>query len=349
MATEVTRQLDIIRTMAELPSELPREIEVLRAGSWSHVYYGEIKITAGDLEQFVAHYNERVLVRDVPLDIQHFDSSEGAPGWVMGLRTDGERLLAEVEWTDYGERLVTNRRFRYVSPEFYPVWTRPTDKQKFRNVLSKIALTNNPFFRELEPLTAADPANGMLLFTDPGPSAGDQGGSLMANETNTNETQQGAVPPVPPPPETSVTAAELSALQAQNAELEARLLAAERQQAEAVRELEQRQMTEQISALRFGAEGRSQLVPAAVEGAVELALSMTDETRQQFVAFLSGLQMVETGQRGQIVMSEAGSPEADQERWASLVATAVEGGMEYADACASVAKAEPELAARVLA
>lgn len=349
MATEPTRQPDIIRTMAELPAELPREIEVLRAGSWSHAWYGEILITASDLEQFVAHYEQRVLVRDVPLDISHFDSDEGAPGWVTGLRTDGERLLAEVEWTDYGERLVTNRRFRYVSPEFYHVYRRPTDNKRFKNVLSKIALTNDPFFRELSPLTAADPGNEMLLFTDPGPSAGDPGGQAMANETITQDEQvvTGAVPPVPPPPEQSVTAAEVESLRAANAELEARLQAAEQRQAEAALELERRQMTEQIGALRY-AEG-AQLAPVSVTGAVEIALGLTAEARQSFVAWLGELQMVETGQRGQVLMSEGPDQSADQSRWDSLVAAAVEGGQEYADACSAVAKAEPELAARVLA
>lgn len=350
MATEPTRQPDIIRTMAELPAELPREIEVLRAGSWSHAWYGEILITAGDLEQFVTHYTDRVLVRDVPLDISHFDSNEGAPGWVTGLRTDGERLLAEVEWTDYGERLVTNRRFRYVSPEFYSTYRRPTDNKRFKNVLSKIALTNDPFFRELTPLTAADPANGMLMFTDPGPSAGDQGGHAMATEPMIEQTEQavaGAVPPVPPPPEQSVTAAEVESLRAQNAELEARLLAAEQRQAEAAQELERRQLSDQIAGLRFGA---AQLTPVAVEGAVEIALGWTAEARQAFVAWLSGtFALVETGQVGQVVMGEATDASADQSRWESLVAAAVEGGQEYADACSAVAKAEPELAARVLA
>ena len=352
MATEPTRQPDIIRTMAELPAELPREIEVLRAGSWSHSWYGEILITATDLEQFVTHYTDRVLVRDVPLDISHFDSDEGAPGWVTGLRTDGERLLAEVEWTDYGERLVTNRRFRYVSPEFYSVYRRPTDNKRFRHVLSKIALTNDPFFRELTPLTAADPTNGMLMFTDPGPSAGDQGGQVMATEPMTEQTEQavaGAVPPVPPPPEQSVTAAEVESLRAQNAELEARLLAAEQRQAEAAQELERRQLSDQIAGLRFGADHRAQMVPVVVEGAVEHALGLTAEARQSFLAWLGGLQMVETGQVGQVVMSEEPDQRADQARWDSLVAAAVEAGQEYTDACSAVAKAEPELAARVLA
>jgi hypothetical protein len=50
--------------------------------------------------------------------------------------------------------LVEGREYRYVSPEWYWEWTRASDGRMFRNVLTGLALTNDPFFSELPPLTA---------------------------------------------------------------------------------------------------------------------------------------------------------------------------------------------------
>jgi hypothetical protein len=372
----------MLRTFVELPAELPREIEVLRAGQWTHTWYGEIVITAQDLEQFVANFNERILNRDIPFDISHYDNNEGAPAWVKGLRTDGAALYAEVDWTDYGERLVMNRRYRYVSPEFYNVYRRPTDNKRFKNVLSKIALTNDPFFKELTPITATDPANTMQLFTDPG-------GSSMPDDTKTTATSPtppAAPAPLPtgegngvtataPAPTSGVTAQQFEAMQAENRRMAERLAAAEAQQAETARQLAVKELTDRFAEMRFGANGKPQFTPAYCDKLATWALSVSAENgsdgqpirgedgaprtdgegkpvrseREEFVADMQALAgaIVERGQRAAVVAGGGGDP---TERYEAAVQAKMKGDptLTHAEACKLVNGEQPELAGEAL-
>jgi hypothetical protein len=182
----------IIRTFVALPGDPRSEIELVPAGAWNHPIYGKFNVTAADLRQFEDNFNQRVYGQDVALDIEHQPSPEGAPGWIMSVRADDQRLYGRIEWTDYGERLLAQHRFRYISPEFYPEYTRAADGLKFRNVLTSAALTNRPFFKDLAPVTMMEtgeqhvtaPVNEVRVFAGWGDS---MGGNTMADDVTNND------------------------------------------------------------------------------------------------------------------------------------------------------------------
>jgi phage I-like protein len=63
-------------------------------------------------------------------------------------------LWAGVKWTDEGVQLLEQRAFKYFSPEFYEMYEDPETRKKYSHVLVGGALTNKPYFKELEAVVA---------------------------------------------------------------------------------------------------------------------------------------------------------------------------------------------------
>lgn len=59
-------------------------------------------------------------------------------------------LWGKVEWTDLGKQTLSDKQFKYISPEFYRDYEDPQTHQIYRNVLIAAALTKSPYFKELE-------------------------------------------------------------------------------------------------------------------------------------------------------------------------------------------------------
>lgn len=59
----------------------------------------------------------------LPVDFDHALDGQGAgdgraAGWITALAVEGERVVAEVEWTEDGRRAIEGRSYRFVSPVF---------------------------------------------------------------------------------------------------------------------------------------------------------------------------------------------------------------------------------------
>lgn len=175
-------------------AEPPATVPVLpRPGTYTHPSYGDIELTPERNANFVAGFKSRIYQQHIPIDAEHETKLSGALGYLtdLVLNEDGS-VDAAVEWTDRGSALVAADRYRYVSPEWYDLWTDPATETEYADVLVGLALTTRPFFKDgaLRPLVARE---GEL-------TAPPQEAEPMDETTPTPQ------PPVnPPPPESPPT------------------------------------------------------------------------------------------------------------------------------------------------
>lgn len=132
--------------------------EIAKVGKWKGHKVGEFELTKEDLNQIV--FNFQNIGLDVVVDYEHQTlSGQTAPasGWIKakdGLKVEKDSLLALIEWTPKAKESIKQKEYRYLSP----VLIQNTKDNKSGNIigwsLHSVALTNTPFFTELEPISA---------------------------------------------------------------------------------------------------------------------------------------------------------------------------------------------------
>lgn len=151
------KRIAFVQLFAEAAaSAVPDEIHVVPTGKWDHPVYGEMEITPADISEFVQNFSRNVRL-DIPITQGHDNGMGGteapAIGWFTELFDRGAAgLYAGVRWTDEGKQLLTNGSFKYFSPEFYEQYSDPETGVKYGHVLVGGALTNKPYFKELDPV-----------------------------------------------------------------------------------------------------------------------------------------------------------------------------------------------------
>lgn len=138
--------------------ELPDEIHVVPTGKWNHPVYGEMEITSAHVAEFIQNFRDKVR-KDLPITAGHDNGFNGgelrAIGWFKELIDRGVNgLFAVVEWTEEGKSLLSDKAFKYFSPEFYEEYEDPETGDRRKHVLVGGALTNRPYFKELKPVVA---------------------------------------------------------------------------------------------------------------------------------------------------------------------------------------------------
>lgn len=130
-----------------------------KPGTYAHPEYGEMDISAERIAAFVSNVNSGLYQQSIPIDAEHESKLSGALGWFReaSVNEDGS-ADAIVEWTDRGKALLDAGGYRYVSPEWYEMWTDPATGMNHNDVLIGLALTTRPFFKDdaLRPLVATE-------------------------------------------------------------------------------------------------------------------------------------------------------------------------------------------------
>lgn len=130
--------------------DLPDWIPYLpRPGTYRHTRYGAIDITRGRNSRFVANMNDGVYQSRIPLDAEHETKISGALAWATELRQNEDGSAdAKVEWTDRGRTMLSEKRFRFLSPEWFNKWTDPATGEEYTDIAIGGAFTTRPFFKE---------------------------------------------------------------------------------------------------------------------------------------------------------------------------------------------------------
>lgn len=143
-------------------AEPPATIPILpKPGSYEHPVYGTIAMTPERAANFIANHNAHIYQQQVPvlIDVDHELKMYGAVGYLgdMFLDDDGS-VSAQAVWTDRGRSLIEADAFKYVSPEWWDVWTDGATGKSYEDVITGVAVCTNPYFKDdsLRPLVARE-------------------------------------------------------------------------------------------------------------------------------------------------------------------------------------------------
>jgi len=128
-------------------------------GQYAHPIYGALDFSTERYERIVANFKAGVYQDRIPVNAEHDVMSSGAVGWITDMRlADNGAIDARVEWNDRGASLIKGDRYKYVSAEWFDVWTDPVSGEVIPDVATGLALTTHPYFKEsvLRPLAASE-------------------------------------------------------------------------------------------------------------------------------------------------------------------------------------------------
>lgn len=131
----------------KLNERLPHIIELAKVVNGHHAAYGPVEITTDILQSFVRNFDESVVGVDLMVDYDH--EQRGAAGWIKSvfLSPDGSTLFGEVKWTPKGAACLSDREFRYFSPEFTLNYVHPHTGVSHGPTLLGGGLVNRPFLK----------------------------------------------------------------------------------------------------------------------------------------------------------------------------------------------------------
>lgn len=138
-------------------------IQVAKTGKFFSPKYGKFEITSTDLRQMLANFRDVTpkAPTQLPVDYDHLSMQPKTPGdgkaagWFAGpmeLRSDGNELWAEIEWTDPAASSIRNKEYRYISPSFVKKH-RHSDGREIGTTLLAAAITNHPFLEGMAALS----------------------------------------------------------------------------------------------------------------------------------------------------------------------------------------------------
>lgn len=143
--------------------EVPKKIQLLRAGEFLSEQYGNLKITKEILFGLKKNFDEKVRgYEDGKLPIDYFHENEKiAAGWIenLTLSENGAELWADVKWTPKAEKMLSEGELRYVSAEFSFNYQDNESGKKFGPTLFGAGLTNRPFIKGMDPVMALNEKN----------------------------------------------------------------------------------------------------------------------------------------------------------------------------------------------
>lgn len=131
----------------KMSGNLPHIIELAKVVNGYHVNYGAVEITRDMLKSFVRNFDDRSVGVDLMIDYDH--EQRGAAGWVKSvfLSIDETTLFGEVKWTPKGAQCLSDREFRYFSPEFTLNYVHPHTGVSHGPTLLGGGLVNRPFLK----------------------------------------------------------------------------------------------------------------------------------------------------------------------------------------------------------
>lgn len=127
--------------------DAPNIIEIARVVEGEHPTYGIIKITKETLKSFVMNFASKVTGTDLAINEDH--KKNEAFGWFKDvfLSQDESVCYGVIDWNSKGIRALSEKEYRYFSPEFRFNYVHPHSKKEYGPTLLGGALTNYPFLK----------------------------------------------------------------------------------------------------------------------------------------------------------------------------------------------------------
>lgn len=163
------RTVRLLSSLASEPSTDRRRqtVTLTRTGEFSDPRYGSFSITKEMLLSMVRNFTAKVVGTDIFIDVSH-QPADGAAASILSLAVDGNRLRAEVEFTDFGIDAIRKRGFRYLSAEYHEDWRDNEKQTRHGPTLLGAGLTNRPVIKRLDPiqLSESDAMHPVLMHPE---------------------------------------------------------------------------------------------------------------------------------------------------------------------------------------
>jgi len=135
---------------------IPRTIHLIPIGTWDHDLYGPIIITPADIRQFASNFNAGIR-KGIFITAGHEGYAElPAQGWITSVEARDDGLWGVVDWNQLGVETLSDKQYKFFSPEFFLEYADPETHEVTKNVLTGGALTKSPYFKELEAVVFSD-------------------------------------------------------------------------------------------------------------------------------------------------------------------------------------------------
>jgi len=130
-----------------LSEGLPHIIEIARVAEGEHPTYGKLKITEENLLSMEENFKSKVTGVDLSINEDH--KKNEAFGWFKDVfrSFDGQVLYGQVAWNPKGTTALSEKSYRYFSPEFRFNYKHPLKGTEHGATLLGGALTNYPFLK----------------------------------------------------------------------------------------------------------------------------------------------------------------------------------------------------------
>lgn len=131
----------------KLNDSLPFVIEIARVAEGEHPTYGKLKITQAHLESMANNFKSKVTGVDLAVNEDH--KKNEAFGWFKDvfLSHDKQTLYGQISWNTKGVSALSEKAYRYFSPEFRFNYVHPHSGKEYGATLLGGALTNYPFLK----------------------------------------------------------------------------------------------------------------------------------------------------------------------------------------------------------
>lgn len=130
--------------------------EIAKTGKWKGHSAGPFELTLEDLQTIVANF-ENAKATEIVVDYEHmslYGTQAEAAGWLKKLKVEGDTLLGKIEWLDDAKKQIKSKKYKYLSPVLNPHTIDQESGEDIGWSLHSVALTNKPFFEELDEVRA---------------------------------------------------------------------------------------------------------------------------------------------------------------------------------------------------
>ena len=133
---------------AEIDSQAPDKVQLMRVIKAEHGFYGSIKLDKDDLRKFKENFDTKKRRTEIAVDYSHMSHLEAA-GWIkdIELREDDTELWIEVEWTKDAKSKIEDKQYKYLSADFSMKYIDEETGEVIGQMLHGAGLTNRPFIR----------------------------------------------------------------------------------------------------------------------------------------------------------------------------------------------------------
>jgi hypothetical protein len=179
-ALKNTKAADDVRLSTIHPIEadattkaLPTRMMLLRSGNFYTQKYGEVPLSADDIREMKANFDNGVGMAGagttgIPVDYSH-ESNKNAGAWIKAMEVkeddegNAELWATGIEFSDSGKSAILGKEYKCLSSDFYPSafgeWVDPESGVAAQNVIVGAAFTNRPMFSGNQPVTASETDN----------------------------------------------------------------------------------------------------------------------------------------------------------------------------------------------